>query len=366
MDDPSLQDIIYLLDPIFTKSDIDELDHSELLSLTLHGESYVPGVVGLNDIKLNDSMNCVLLSMAHLKNIRDFFLLPENYTGCKSRLVNTFGEFVRKLWNRRNFKAQVSPHEILNAVSVASKKHFQIGEQADPNLFLGWFLNELHTGLIADGKKKKKTIITSELQGEVEIVTEKNVATDAEKESGIMSRIETTTAKSKFFFLTLDLPPAPLFKDELERNIIPQVPLMVLLEKFNGINWTELPIEHARKQFIITKLPRYLILHVKRFTNNRFFLEKNPTIVIFPVKNLDLSPYVKGATAPIKYDLVSTIRHEGQPQKGRYGVSVCSKALQKWYDINNLVVSETHPQKLSLSESYMLFYERQQHDQPTE
>jgi U4/U6.U5 tri-snRNP-associated protein 2 len=39
---------------------------------------------------------------------------------------------------------------------------------------------------------------------------------------------------------------------------------------------------------ILIKLPKYLILHVKRFTKNNFFVEKNPTLVNFPLKNLDL------------------------------------------------------------------------------
>lgn len=37
-----------------------------------------------------------------------------------------------------------------------------------------------------------------------------------------------------FLYLTLDLPAAPLYRDELMQNIIPQVPLSVLLTKFNG------------------------------------------------------------------------------------------------------------------------------------
>ena len=38
------------------------------------------------------------------------------------------------------------------------------------------------------------------------------------------------------------------------------------------------------KRFELTKLPPYLILCFKRFTKNNFFVEKNPTIVNFPVK----------------------------------------------------------------------------------
>jgi len=34
----------------------------------------------------------------------------------------------------------------------------------------------------------------------------------------------------------------------------------------------------------ITRLPQFIILYIKRFTKNTFFLEKNPTIVNFPIK----------------------------------------------------------------------------------
>lgn len=40
--------------------------------------------------------------------------------------------------------------------------------------------------------------------------------------------------------------------------------------------------------YTITALPQYLVLHMKRFTQNNFFLEKNPTIVTFPTTGLDL------------------------------------------------------------------------------
>lgn len=41
-------------------------------------------------------------------------------------------------------------------------------------------------------------------------------------------------SESTFLFLTLDLPTAPLYKDEKEQLIIPQVPLFNILAKFNG------------------------------------------------------------------------------------------------------------------------------------
>ena len=38
--------------------------------------------------------------------------------------------------------------------------------------------------------------------------------------------------------LTLDIPATPLFKDSQGGNIIPQIPLFKVLDKYNGENWT--------------------------------------------------------------------------------------------------------------------------------
>ena len=70
-----------------------------------------------------------------------------------------------------------------------------------------------------------------------------------------------------------------------------QVPIFDLLRKFNNQHTSD-DIKAGRRRFRITKLPSYMVLHIKRFTKNNFFVEKNPTIVNFPVKNLELRDVV--------------------------------------------------------------------------
>ena len=94
-----------------------------------------------------------------------------------------------------------------------------------------------------------------------------------------------------FYALPLDLPAAPLFQDAMEKNAIPQVPIGRLLRKFDGETEHE-TVRGGRRTFKLARLPRFLIVHHKRFTKNNFFLEKNPTIVNFPVRNLRLSDHV--------------------------------------------------------------------------
>ena len=66
-----------------------------------------------------------------------------------------------------------------------------------------------------------------------------------------------------------------------------QVPIFELLRKFDGARLQD-DIKAGRRRYRLTRLPAFLVLHVKRFTKNNFFLEKNPTIVNFPVRNLEL------------------------------------------------------------------------------
>lgn len=196
---------------------------------------------------------------------------------------------MRKLWNPRNFKAHVSPHEMLQAVVLWSKKKFQFTQQGDPIDFLSWFLNALHRALNGT-KKRNSSIIYRSFLGSMRIYSRKIPPTeldDKQKKSLLATQeYQETVTDSPFLYLTCDLPPPPLFIDEFRENIIPQVNLYQLLTKFNGVMEKEYKTykDNFMKRFEITQLPPYLILYIKRFTKNTFFVEKNPTIVNFPVK----------------------------------------------------------------------------------
>ena len=95
--------------------------------------------------------------------------------------------------------------------------------------------------------------------------------------------------ESRFLYLTCDLPPPPLYLDEFKESIIPQVPLSTLLAKFNGVSEKEYKThcDSTMRRFCLKRLPPYLILFMKRIVKNIFTLEKNPTIVNFPIKSID-------------------------------------------------------------------------------
>ncbi|XVF87840.1 hypothetical protein PTKIN_Ptkin18bG0153100 [Pterospermum kingtungense] len=380
INDPSLDDIRYVLNPSFSREQVEQLDKNKQWSRALDGSDYLPGMVGLNNIQQTDFVNVTIQSLMRVTPLRNFFLIPENYQHCRSPLVHRFGELTRKIWHARNFKGQVSPHEFLQAVMKASKKRFRIGVQSEPVEFMSWLLNTLHADLRTS--KKSSSIIHKCFQGELEVVKEtQNKAISEKREiggeqkgapngkDGVIenSNVAAETYRMPFLMLGLDLPEPPLFKDVMEKNIIPQVPLFNILKKFDGETITTTVRPPARMRYRVTRLPQYLILHMRRFTKNNFFREKNPTLVNFPVKNLELKDYIP-LPAPTKEneklrskcDLIANIVHDGKPDEGFYRVFVQRKSEELWYEMQDLHVSETLPQMVALSEAYMQIYEQQQ------
>ena len=380
--DSSLDDVIRCLRPSFTPERIAQLDQVATLARDVHGVAYLPGFCGLNNLKKTDYINVVVHQLAHVRPLRDFFLDPRNYKD-PTPLVREFGALLRKIWSRDNFKSVVSPHELVQEVTRASKLRFKIGTSADAADFLGWLLNQLHRDL-GGTKRPGSSIIHDVFQGSIRVETlsrkthltkrdEADVdATATSAESAGWKRDEKDL---NFLYLTLDVPPTPLFKDTQGGNIVPQIPLFDVLTKYNGVRLTDTVRAgvQSRRRYVITKLPKFLVFHFARFSKNNFTAEKNPTIVHIPVKDLELKDQFAlegvAATEATKYDLLANACHDlpagldkdgrKEPlQHGTYRVHVKQQSSDQWYEIQDLHVSETMPQLIGLSESLLTIYQR--------
>lgn len=374
--DSSLDDIKYVLNPTFTVEQIKTFDKNTKNARAYDDTLYLPGIVGLNNIKANDYSNVVLQALVNVPPIRDYFLREENYKNIKVApgdimisLVKRFGELVRKLWNPRNFKAHVSPHEMLQAVVKCSKKRFQITQQSDPIEFLSWILNSLHLTLNGT-KSTNSSIIYKTFQGQMKVYTKKIASVDADEPENNVAidpeEFQERMEEKPFLYLSVDLPSPPLFRDELKESIIPQVPLMQTLSKFDGVTEQEYKTykENYLKRYELIKLPKYLIMCFRRFTKNTFYLEKNPTIVNFPVKDVDLrellSPEAQKSNPNTVYDLIGNIVHDGQPNKGTYRVHILHKGTAAWHEMQDLHVVDVLPQMITLSEAYIQIWEQRE------
>lgn len=78
VNDPSLDVIKYNLNPTYTKKQIAMLDKNTTFSYGLRGEKFLPGFVGLNNIKETDCFNVIIQALARVRPLRDYLMQPEN------------------------------------------------------------------------------------------------------------------------------------------------------------------------------------------------------------------------------------------------------------------------------------------------
>lgn len=466
VEDKSLEDIQYNLHPKFTKADVAKLDKRKEFVHALDGTDYLPGLIGLNNTKHTDWLNALVQALNFIPMFRDKFIVDQNWdhslkaivpasktvaaqkggkpsaaaassssssaasstavAPVKAELATKYGELLAKLWNPRAFKAHVSPHELLQTIAELSGKMYVIGKFADCLQVLSWFLHELHRelGVPVKGKSKhiKQSIVTDTFQGELKITThvmpDANAAEEEEtkmSDDGTPAPESTSVEYVPFRYLSLALPPTPLFADSTDKSILPQVPLFELLKKFDGqtVEVTTNPKtkREERKTYQLTKLPPYLILHYQRFSKNTFFAEKNPTLVNFPLESLEMRPYVTGGAfasvssesdvrsmsisamkaklqewhvradhivekedlvqlvlqsaathgaASMRYHLLSSIVHDGKANEGSYKCHTLHLGSRTWYTTEDTHVwtTETMAQQIALSEAFIQIYAR--------
>ena len=368
----SLEDIKFVVDPRLSKDEVAQLDVEAKDAWDLAGKKYRPGFVGMNNIKANDYFNVIMQTLSHVSPLRNFFMLED--FGLRSELIQRFSILTRKIWNTRAFKTHVSPHELLQQISRQSNKRFDLLHQSDPVDFLSWLLNNLHLALGGSKTKAGTSIIQRIFQGRLKVESQQITAkADASDRLRFEEAADVDESIIPYMLLTLDLPAAPLFQDELDKNIIPQVPLTSILSKYDGLK----PAEHlnTRKRYrLLHPLPPFLLFHIKRFSKNKFVSERNPTIVTFPIRSLDMSPYVQPDPKkhplgePIWYDLVANVTHEavrirddsveGEAERKVWRVQLRDRAREEWLEIQDLFVEKVASETLFTKESYLMVWER--------
>ncbi|KAE8847147.1 hypothetical protein PTNB73_03295 [Pyrenophora teres f. teres] len=343
----SLDDIKFVVDPRMSKEEVAKLDKEPKVSWDLSNREYIPGFVGMNNIKANDYFNVVIQALSHVVPLRNYFML-EDLSG-KPQLAQRFSTLVRKIWNPRAFKTHVSPHELLQEIALRSSKRFTLTDQSDPVDFLSWFLNNLHLAVGGSRTKPSSSIIQKVFQGRLKIEQQEITA---RADAGDRLRFEDAAVQTeitRFLVLTLDLPAAPLFQDALEKNIIPQVPLVNILAKYNGVTPQEKSKNRVRYR-LLHPLPPYLLFNIKRFSKNKFVSERIPP------------------GEPIWYDLVANITHEavkkkddsveGEQESKVWRVQVKDRAREEWYGIQDLYVEKERAETLFTKEAYLMVWER--------
>ncbi|XP_075795728.1 ubiquitin carboxyl-terminal hydrolase 4 isoform X1 [Pelodiscus sinensis] len=117
--------------------------------------------------------------------------------------------------------------------------------------------------------------------------------------------------------------------------------------------------QQATKKFDLWSLPRILVVHLKRFSYNRYWRDKLDTVVEFPIRDLSMSPFVCDPTAdPYVYDLIAVSNHYGAMGVGHYTAYAKNDVNGRWYYFDDSSVSLASEDQIVTKAAYVLFYQR--------
>ncbi|XP_010613874.1 ubiquitin carboxyl-terminal hydrolase 4 isoform X2 [Fukomys damarensis] len=117
--------------------------------------------------------------------------------------------------------------------------------------------------------------------------------------------------------------------------------------------------QQATKKFDLWSLPKILVVHLKRFSYNRYWRDKLDTVVEFPVRALNMSEFVCDPSArPYVYDLIAVSNHYGAMGVGHYTAYAKNKFSGKWHYFDDSNVSLASEDQIVTKAAYVLFYQR--------
>ncbi|KAL8147498.1 ubiquitin carboxyl-terminal hydrolase 8-like [Apium graveolens] len=115
----------------------------------------------------------------------------------------------------------------------------------------------------------------------------------------------------------------------------------------------------ARKKLDLWRLPEILVIHLKRFSYNRFFKNKLEAFVDFPTEGFDLADYALNRNSDVSqgYVLYAIINHYGGLGGGHYTAYV-QQGHNNWYEFDDNRVHPVVEERIKTSAAYVLFYKR--------
>jgi len=108
------------------------------------------------------------------------------------------------------------------------------------------------------------------------------------------------------------------------------------------------------KEVCFWELPEFLIISLKRFTNNK---QKITIKVDFPIESLDLRKYLQGYNEDDGlFDLVAVVNHMGGLNSGHY-TAYCYRN-ENWLNFNDGQVTNLSRSSICSNNAYCLFYKK--------
>ncbi|XP_008565136.1 PREDICTED: inactive ubiquitin carboxyl-terminal hydrolase 50 [Galeopterus variegatus] len=323
-------------------------------------QPHLQGVTGLRNLGNTCYMNAILQCLCSISPLVEYFLSGKYTTALQkdcSEVATAFAYLMTDMW--LGDSDCVSP-EIFRSALGNLYPAFMKKIQQDAQEFLIYVLNELHEALKKYHRRrsyeKGSTLrcCRKMIASETSIITQ--LFEGQLNYSIICLKCENCTYKNEIFtVLSLPIP------SEYECSL--QDCLQCFFQQ-DTLTWNnqihcsfcETKQETAMRTSI-SKAPKIIIFHLKRFDIQGTMKRKLRTDIHYPLTNLDLTPYI----CPIfrkhpKYNLCAVVNHFGDLDGGHYTAFCKNSVTQAWYSFDDTRVSEIPDTSVQTTTAYLLFY----------
>ncbi|KAL3885261.1 hypothetical protein ACJMK2_025349 [Sinanodonta woodiana] len=335
------------------------------------------GLVGLRNIGNTCFMNSVLQCLSNTRPLLEY-ILKEDYMLDKNTTISTmkgalmiaYANIMTSMWKDKNTaNSYVSPNSFKSQIQKFAPRFTGYAQQ-DAQEFLRYLLEGLHEDVNKIEKKPKPITIE-----------DNNFSSDSDKareywkaylrcdNSRIVDifvgqlrselKFEECGHRSVTFDPFWDLS-LPIPKGRSEVDIRDCLQLFMKAEKLDDDErptCTKCKTRRAcTKSFSIQKFPQILVLHLKRFSQERYS-RKMSTHVNFPIANLDLREFSAEGNDTQMYNLYAVSEHSGSTHSGHYTAKCKHPYTGEWHSFNDTRVSPCGANQAVSDEAYVLFYE---------
>ncbi|XP_031560730.1 ubiquitin carboxyl-terminal hydrolase 3-like [Actinia tenebrosa] len=329
---------------------------------------------GLRNLGNTCFMNAILQSLSNIqpfscyfKELPAFELRAENSLNkmpyfTRSRkpdegcLVEELRKVLCALWQGGGVSH--SPESLFHVVWKVVPR-FRGYQQQDAHEFMHYLLDRVHTELLLSQKAcfGKETIVTGIFGGILQ------------SEVTCLTCMTESKTHDPFLDLSLEIPPE--YQNRKGKSRENPCQLQECMTHFAALeNLTESEFymcpncnkkQESTKKFWIKRLPNVLSLQLKRFRFQSFLRTKLETYVQFPMRGLDMSPYVLQVSVLGILQLLSiSLWFVYRVSAGHYTTFACHEGA--WYNFNDSNVTRTDEDHVSKAKGYIFFYTRRHPD----
>nr|CAX73508.1 Ubiquitin carboxyl-terminal hydrolase 2 [Schistosoma japonicum] len=339
------------------------------------------GLVGLNNLGNTCFMNSILQCLSNTAPLTEY-CLEDRYlkdinksSSMNGMLFRSYADLMKEIWDPDMANSSTSPSRFKSQIQRFAPRFMGYSQQ-DSQEFLRYVLEGLHMEVNRVQKRPIPTKPDYEAEDRLpdnekaNLYWRRYLSMDNSEivdlfVGQLMSTLECADCSFKsttfdpFWDLSLPIPKKP------NVNILDCLNLFTSKEELDG---DERAIcsrcktrRRCTKSFSIQKFPQILVLHLKRFSGERF-RSKMSVMVDYPLRNLDLIEFATSSCTQksAQYKLYAVSNHSGSVYTGHYTASCLNPYTGDWHSFNDSHVHLISENSAISSEGYVLFYTLQQ------